>query len=252
MLIVLLLAHFVEPATSRQYNEWSASIAADLVSRSLTPKRFVEVVPGVTMLIGDRAPNGQLTDFFADDNRLPESRRTYQAKSAVVVADDEGYVLQLNEGAIQYFAVDGRFSEIAFDRYDVALEQLTGPAEPRAVRSENNSLALVSAALASGNWDAETRHLLANRTAEGVRVLAICLFVAAIAAFPSGRRTRWRLPIELVVLAVAFIERGVSSNLIPPGPLDPVPGAVLLAGLSIIWLAIRLRVFSPVRQVVAP
>lgn len=247
-LIVLVLSNFVEPATNRQFNDWSASIAADLVGRTLTPNRFAEVVPGVTMLIGDRAANGELTDFFADDNRNRDMRRTYVAKSATIAADDQGYVLQLRDGAIQYMSDDHRFSEVAFARYDVALERLTGPAEAREELSETNSFELVARALATGVWDPDTIRHLAKRMGEGMRVLAICLFVAAIAAFPSGRRGGWEVPLELVVLGTAFIERGVSSNLIPPGPLDPVPGAFLLAAFSIAALALRLRVFTPVAQ----
>ena len=248
VLIVLVLAHFVEPATNRQFNDWSASIAADLVGRTLTPNRFAEVVPGVTMLIGDRAANGELTDFFADDNRNREMRRTYLAKSATLVADEEGYVLQLRDGAIQYISDDQRFSEIAFVRYDIALERLTGPAEARDSPSETNSLTLVARALASGIWDGNVVHQLARRMGEGVRVLAICLFVAALAAFPHGRRTAREVPIEVVVLGTAFIERGLSASLISPGPFDPVPGAFLLAGLSLVALLLRLRILAPVPQ----
>jgi lipopolysaccharide export system permease protein len=248
ILVVLLLTNFVEPATNRQFNDWSASVAADLVGRTLTPNRFAEVVPGVTMLIGDRAANGELTDFFADDNRNRDMRRTYRAKSATVAADERGYVLQLRDGAIQYMSDDGRFSEVAFARYDVALERLTGPAEAREVLSETNSFELVARALTTGGWDIETIRHLAKRMGEGMRVLAICLFVAAIAAFPHSRRARWEIPLELVVLGAAFIERGVSSNLIPSGPFDPLPSALLVAVLSIAVLAFRLRVFAPVAQ----
>src|SRR5690606_5121982 len=78
-LLVLLLTNIIEPGTRRAFNAWSASVAADLVGRTLTPHRFVEVTPGVTLVIGSRGSNGQLGNFFADDNRSPALRRTYQA-----------------------------------------------------------------------------------------------------------------------------------------------------------------------------
>lgn len=251
-LVVLLLANFVEPATNRQFNDWSASVAADLVGRTLTPNRFAEVVPGVTMVIGDRSAEGELTDFFADDNRNPAMRRTYVARTATVAADEQGYVLRLRDGAIQYMSSDSRFSEVAFARYDVALERLTGPAEAREVLSETNSFELVQRALASGRWDRDTIRLLSRRLGEGLRVIAICLFVAAIAAFPHGRRVQREVPLELIVLATAFVERGVSSNLLPPTPYDPVPGTLLLAAFSIAVLLARLRVFAPLPGRAAP
>lgn len=251
-LAVLLLANFVTPATNRQFNDWSASIAADLVGRTLTPNRFTEVVPGVTLLIGERGTDGKLTDFFADDARNPQMRRTYVAKSATVVADEQGYVLQLQEGAIQYMSDENRFSEVAFVRYDLALERLTGPVEAREELSELNTPQLVEHALASGNWNDETIRLLSNRFGEGMRVIAICLFVAALAAFPHGRRTQREVPLELIVLGTAFIERGISVNLVPSGPFDPLPGATLMAALSLVALLIRLRVFAPLPRRAAP
>lgn len=245
-LIILLLTHVVEPGTNRQFNEWSASIAADLVGRTLTPDRFAEVVPGVTIFIGDRKADGELSDFLADDNRVKEARRTYVARTATVTADEEGYVLQLRDGAIQYMQDDRRFSEIAFTRYDIALDRLTGPTEGRDLVRESDSFQLVARALASGNWDHALIRQLANRTGEAIRVIALCLFVAAVAAFPHGRRAGREVPIELVVLGTAFLERGLSSNLIPPGPLDPVSGAFVLGGLSLAVLLMRLRILAPV------
>lgn len=247
-LLVLLLANFIEPATNRQFNDWSASVAADLVSRTLTPHRFAEVVPGVTMVIGDRKSEGELTDFFADDNRNREMRRTYLARTATVAADEQGYVLQLRDGAIQYMSSDNRFSEVAFARYDIALERLTGAAEARDELGETDSLVLVQRALASGRWDDNTIRQLSRRLGESLRVIAICLFVTAIAAFPHGQRTQRRLPIELLVLAIAFVERGLSSNLLPRTPYDPIPGALLLALASAAALLVRLRVFTPLRR----
>src|SRR5690606_7264605 len=60
MTAVLLLSNFVKPATQRQYSEWSASVAADVVGRALTSNRFTEVVPGVTIAIGGREAGGEL------------------------------------------------------------------------------------------------------------------------------------------------------------------------------------------------
>ena len=54
------------------------------------------------MVIGGRRANGEITDFFVDDNRSSTLRRTYIAERAVVAEDEEGYVLQLFGGSIQY------------------------------------------------------------------------------------------------------------------------------------------------------
>ncbi len=47
MAILLVLAHIVDPVSIRSTNIWSASIAADLVSRSMIPHRFTSLGGGV-------------------------------------------------------------------------------------------------------------------------------------------------------------------------------------------------------------
>lgn len=244
-LLVLLISNFVEPYTTRQFNDWSASVTADLVGRTLRPHRFAEVVPGVNMVIGSRQGDGQLTDFFADDARAPESRRTYIAKSAVVAEDEEGYVLQLVDGSIQYMTDKFQFSQVAFKRYDLALERLTGPTEYRDGLAEKNSYDIVAEAVATGTSDNAVISLLIKRLGEAVRVVAICVFVTALAAFPHGRRNG-EIPLELVVLGAAFLERGVASL---PGIADrfgPMAGTTLLLAGSALVLLFRLRVYAPV------
>jgi lipopolysaccharide export system permease protein len=239
--IVLILTNFVQPVTNRQFNAWSANIAADLVGRALTPNQFAEVVPGVTMVIGDRRPGGELINFFADDNRNRETRRTYIARSALVTADEEGYVLRLQDGAIQYMSEDLQFSEISFTRYDLAMERLTGVTMAQDTLGETNSVTLVSNMLAQGGWDAGTARELGERMGEAVRLIALCLFVAAVASLPHGRRGRLEVPLELVVLAMAFIERGISSNYLPAWLPVPVSGSVMLLALSFLVLMVRFR-----------
>ena len=242
--LVLLLTHFVAPAATREGNLIRANIAADLVGRSLVPNRFAEVGDGVTITVGGRKPDGEITSFFADDRRSPEVRRSYIADSALLTVDDEGYVLQLVDGTIQYLTREGQFSEISFNRYDIALERLTGQTDTGERRGDNSSLALLANALESGEWPIEAVQELSNRTIEGLRVIALCLFVAAIAAFPSGRRRDPILPIEIIVLVVAFIERGISTYAPGNGVFAPATGSVVLLALATIILIFRLRVFA--------
>lgn len=244
-LLVLIISNFVEPYTTRQFNDWSASVTADLVGRTLRPHRFAEVVPGVNMVIGGRQRDGHLTDFFADDNRSPDARRTYIARSAIVAEDEEGYVLQLVDGSIQYMSDDFQFSQVAFARYDLALERLTGPTEYRNALAERNSAELLAEVFSTGAWNSEVAALLGKRLGEALRVVAICLFVTALAAFPHGRRGR-ELPLELVVLGAAFLERGVASLPDIAGRFGAQAGTGVLLAASAIALLLRLRVYAPV------
>lgn len=247
-LLLLVLAHVVDPLAVRSANNWSASIAADLVSRSMVPHNFTEVADGVSIVIGSRDGQGRITDFFADDQR-GELRRTYFAKSALIVRDEQGYILRMLDGSMQQMTAQKRFSEISFASYDLALDRLTGAA------GGNGGLAatptwefFTGGALSAGQWD-----LLLKRTGEGIRVLAICLFVAAVGMFPSGRRRQAAIPVELTVLGAAFIERGLTSYLPASGIFGAASGSFVIAAIGLVILAIRLRVFRPagIRRVAA-
>ena len=244
--VLLALAHIVEPQSARSKSDLAASIAADLVSRSMIPHRFTEVMDGVSFLIGSRDSEGRITDFFADDTRAPEMRRTYFAQSALIARDEQGYVLRMFDGAIQQFGADKRISQIAFTRYDLALDQLTGSVEVSNGLAATPTPEIVRDALAAGSWSPAQIDAVAKRSVEGLRVIAICLFVASLATFPTGnRRRRFAVPVELTVLAVTFIERGVSSYAPLPEPLNMAAGPVLLGSIAFLSLTIRFRFFLP-------
>lgn len=244
-LLLLILAHVIDPLSSRTTSTWSESIAADLVSRSMIPHRFTEIVDGVSMIIGSRDSEGQITDFFADDTRNPESRRTYFAKTALITRDDQGFVLRLRDGALQQFSATKRLSEVSFQRYDLAMDELTGEAEQTDALAQTSSIDIIGKALRGESWTRAEVRALVRRTVEGLRVLAICLFVAALAAFPTGNRRRFAVPLELAVLGAAFVERGITSYLKLPSPIDLVAGPSLLLVVALVILAIRFRVFVP-------
>jgi lipopolysaccharide export system permease protein len=243
-LLALLLAHVVEPAANRQLTNLSAEIAADLVSSTLKPNRFTQVAPGVVLLIGGRAGGGEITEFFADDRRDPETRRTYIAESARVVGVGEDYVLELRDGALQYVEADGRYSEIRFARYDVNVEALAGQTVGGDYVRETDSFTLVAGALSSGHWEPYVVTTLMNRLAEALRVIGLCMLVLAMAAFPSGNRLRIKLPLEAIVMLVAFAERGLSAY----SPLGSGTGAIVLIVLASVALAIRLWPRRPMME----
>lgn len=245
-LFALALTHAVEPLTQRAGAIIQARIAADIVGRSLVPQRFAEVADGVTITVGERGPNGEITGFFADDRRDPETRRTYMADSALIASDGESYVLQLTDGAIQFRNADGQFSEISFGRYDIDMTRLTGAVDDTRTRRQTTSWTLVAEALSGDGLTPAVARQLVERSVEGLRVLAMCAVVAAIAAFPMGRRQRGWLPLELVVFAIAFAERGITSLLPTRGVLSAANGSIAMLAIAVIVLVFRLRLLSPV------
>ena len=249
-LVLLLLAHVVNPLSQRALNEWSAGIAADLVSRSMIPHKIVQIADSVSITIGARDGAGNITDFFADDHRA-QSERTYFAKSAIITRDAKGFVLRMQDGAIQQMNAQKRLSQVSFARYDLPMDQLTGAAGGGGAGGEDTSFGLIASAMANG-WDPGIIDALVRRNAEAIRVIAICLLVFAIAGFPSGSRRPTRIPIELLVLGAAFVERGLGTFISLPPIAGPAPGAALMIVAAVVVLLFRLRVFSPLpRRAVA-
>jgi lipopolysaccharide export system permease protein len=245
MAILLFIAHVVEPLSQRIASRWSASIAADIVGRSLVPHKFGNLVGGVTVSIANRRPDGAVTGFFADDNRDPDMRRSYMATTAFIGQDEKGYVLQLHDGVVQFQTSTKEFGEFSFDRYDLALDRLTTETVDIDTVSETGSFELLGNALGSG-WTEEISTELIRRSAEALRVAAMCLLVTGLAAFPSGARRRFDLPIELVVLGVAFAERGLTASAPMAGPVSGLTGGLVLFVVAAALLVWRLRLFRPV------
>lgn len=235
VIVVMLLSHWLEPMANRKYVELAAEVAADLVSATLKPGRFTQVTPGVILMIGGRGPGGEITDFFADDRRNPESRRTYIAETARVSSDGDKYVLELRNGTLQYVQEDGRYSEVRFTRYDLGVESIAQAFPTGNSLAERSSVDIINEAMNTGYLAPEAVQRLLDRTAEALRVIAIGLFTLALGAFPSGKRARVPIPLEVVVLLVAFAERGIGTY----SPLGIGTGSVVLMIISAIVLAWR-------------
>ncbi|MET3925857.1 LptF/LptG family permease [Devosia sp. 2618] len=234
VLCALFLSNFLEPYANRRLNVLNAEVAADMVSSTLRPGRFTQITPGVVLLIGSRGDSGEISEFFADDRRDPEMRRTYIAESAKVSSDGKDYVLELRNGSLQSSGVDGRFTEISFDRYDVNVDRLSQPLAKIDPRAEQDTVQLIMTSMESGKWRKGTDSMIINRLAEGLRVIGIAMVVLAMMAFPSGKRSRFMVPMEAVVLLIAFGERGISAY----SPLGGATGAVVLivvAGAALFW-----------------
>jgi lipopolysaccharide export system permease protein len=240
---LLVISHIVEPLSQRTLSKWSESIVADVVGRSLVPHKFTELAPGVTVFIASRGFDGELGEFFADDRRNPDVRRTYIAKTATIGQDEEGYVLKLHDGVLQYQTPTNEFSEFSYKSYDLALDRLATAVPTAGTAAETTSIELAQSAIATGVWDEETVRTLVRRSNEALRTAGMCLLVAALAAFPVGAR-RSEFPIELIVLGVAFVERGVTSYTSAGGGASASSGGlalIVVGGALLLW---RLRVFD--------
>ncbi|MGV3651510.1 MAG: LptF/LptG family permease, partial [Devosia sp.] len=176
-----------------------------------------------------------------------EQRRTYVAAQATVGMDEDGYVLQLREGKLQYMTATGQYSEVAFDRYDMAVDRLTGAVEDRDLVAETATPALLATASANGGLSPAAAEAIFRRSAEALRVIGLGLLAGAIAAFPHGRRTRRQVPLEIGILLLAFLERGLNMVLPVPRPWDSYSGSLVLLLVAICMWVWKLQLLRPMR-----
>ena len=231
---VTLVANWIEPNARRSSADWSAEIAADIVGRALVPGRFTEIENGLVFSISDRRRDGTLVDFFFDDT-TNETRRTYFAETASVFQDETGYQLILNNGAIQYESAGRRgLSQIRFAQYHISLASLLDATAATRGPDQIDSFTLLA-----GEPRPSVVKLVNERFADTLRALAICALAAALCAYPDGGRGRRRMPVELVVLLIAFAEQAISA-FSGGGAKNFIAPTILLAG-ALVLLALRSR-----------
>lgn len=239
-LAVSFMANWLEPQTKRIYANWSEQVAADLVGRALNPHRFSEVVPGLIVVIGGREPDGTVINFFADDSRTPGTRRTYIAKSAIIVFDDEGYHINLKEGAVQYMREHGQFTEVGFNSYGLSLGRLIETGDGAQALEFLDTGELIRRELSQGGISDAAWWVINERFSETLRVIAICLLTTALAAFPHARRGRDWLPLEVVILIVGLGERAFSAIIAPGSPAGSSTGVLILGAVATAIFLVRL------------
>jgi len=231
---VSLVANWIEPLSKRAYANWSEEVAADLIGRALHPHRFSEVTPGLVVVIGGRAPDGSVIDFFADDTREPETRRTYIAKKAIIQFDGDGYNISLVDGAVQYVRSGDQFTEIAFSRYELGLSQLTQPGGSNVSIDHTDTIDLIRNGLASGGISDAAWYEISERMAEMLRVAAICMLVAAFSGYPHARRGRDYIPIEVTVLIVGLGDRALGAAVANQLPTGQNTGALIMLVVALV------------------
>lgn len=241
---VTLVANWIEPNARRISTDWSAEIAADIVGRALVPGQFTEIEDGLVFSIAARQRDGTLVDFFFDDTTT-DTRRTYFAQTASVFQDEDGYQLILNDGAIQYEGA-GRsgLSQIRFAQYHISLASLL-EAGSTTRGLEQADTASILAAVAAGEEGESAMRLVHQRMADTLRALAICALAAALCAYPDGGRGRRRIPVELVILLVAFAEQAISAFSGGGARHYFAPSAVLAIAIVLLWLRSRYAFLQP-------
>ncbi|MCF6327939.1 MAG: LptF/LptG family permease [Devosiaceae bacterium] len=239
-ILALFIANWAEPASRRSANEWSAQIAVDLLSKSLTPGRFTDISNGVVVRIESRAANGIINGFFADDQRGDNIRRTYRAERAEIVAGNDGFEISMKDGSLQVMGKDGEFSEVNFARYDLAVDALFEPVVRTNPLIQRDTMNLIAQAQLDQGFSAPALAQIHLRMAEGLRVISLVFLVGVFGAFPHGKRRNKFLPPDLVVLVIAFSERSLSNFAATGNSLGFYLGPVIMLTFAVIIFVWRM------------
>ncbi len=238
IVFISFMAHFVNPWSQDYYAKWNEEIAADIIGRALNPNQFSEVSPGLVVVIGGRTNDGLIKDFFANDRREENNQRTFIAKRAQLTFDDEGYDISLIDGTVQFMRENEQFTQIGFNRYEISLDR-PSKNNPAQRLSETDSMAIIKKGLNDGKFSKAMIFELNNRFSEALRILALCLFIFAIAAYPNAKRGRRFFPIEATVVLIGLGEKALSSLLIRFLGASPFTSSLILLLIAILIILVR-------------
>lgn len=83
--MVAVLANLLVPMATTGLNSRQAEIARSATARLLHEGQFLNPAEGITLYIREITPEGELRDLFLQDDRNPDARVTYTARTAYLV-----------------------------------------------------------------------------------------------------------------------------------------------------------------------
>lgn len=118
----LVLMNVLVPWSSAMLSAREAQVSQNVTARYLNAGEFMHPAAGVTLFIREITPVGELRDLFLSDERDPDQRTIYSARSALLARGAAGPVLLMFDGTTQSLTRDGterlavtRFADSTFD-----------------------------------------------------------------------------------------------------------------------------------------
>jgi lipopolysaccharide export system permease protein len=259
-----ILFNFLVPASRGILNEEEAALSQNVAARFLHEGRFLHPSEGVTLFIREITPQSQLLGLFIMDERNPQERVTYIAKSAVLVRTETNPKLLMFEGSLQRLSSEGRLSVTRFDdlSYDVVLSDTTNKSVRRAIATMNSiELFTLGRALVdtpdqrSAGVIARELHMRLSQPLFGIGAALIGFSTLLLGAY--SRFGLWKQIIVAILLMVsvhlistqtlAAVSR--DNSLWPILYIAPIVG--ILLPLTLLWWAGRDRRLGKDRGVTA-
>ncbi len=120
-LLLVILSHWLVPASRAALSERRAEIAENVSSRFLVEGRFMHPTAGLTVYIREISETGELRGVFLSDRRGDGPGTSYTAAEALLVRSETGPKLVMINGLAQTYDRESRllattrFSDFAYD-----------------------------------------------------------------------------------------------------------------------------------------
>ena len=255
--LLLVLSHFLVPASRAELNERQAEISKDLTARFLREGVFMHPISGVTFFVGAIASDGQLENVFLADNRVQGEEAIYTARQALFLRNGEQAQLVMLDGmaqiktdSVQDIAIT-TFSDLVLDISDF----LGNQSQPRPHPRELTTWQLLNAGQDGYPTPRGSAHRLRveihERTAQALLAPgAVLVGFATLLIGGFSRFGLWRQIVAAIILIAlakgadnVFISAGraagASEYLAYTGPI-----LGLTIGIVLLWIASNPAIFA--------
>ena len=114
-----LVSLYLLPLAYRDYRDLKFQIRNNYSSVLIQEGVFSQVVPGVTVYVRQRNPDGALLGILVHDNREPDSPVTAMAERGVLLPGDNGPRMVMVRGQRQERRDGRQVARLQFDRYEM-------------------------------------------------------------------------------------------------------------------------------------
>ena len=114
-----LVSLYLMPLAYRDYRDLKFQISNNYSSVLIQEGVFSQVVPGVTVYVRKRGPDGTLMGILVHDGRQPDSPITALAERGTLLPGENGPKMVMIQGNRQERRADTGTSRLQFDRYEL-------------------------------------------------------------------------------------------------------------------------------------
>jgi lipopolysaccharide export system permease protein len=253
--LVAFIGAYLSPKCLRELRTFMTHVRANLIANVIQPGRFTALQGGqLTFHIRERRSNGELAGIFIDDRRDPKLRSTFLAERGMIVDNEGGSYLVLENGSAQRVsAQDADPTIVLFDRYAFDMTQFSGAdSVPTFNARERYLWDLIWPDPKDAYYKAksgEFRAELNDRLLAPVYPVLFALIAFAILGAPRTTRQSRGLSMLMAILALAVVRLIGFAGIVfvnrSAGAIYPLYASVIGAGAVSIVVIARATVVEP-------